>query len=131
MIWFFERGDELLRVETIGNPAAGEYILVVHRPGEPSRQETFTSEEAFQARLNALQAQLGSESWKLNEAVILDQSPGSALALSHAASCPIHGHGDAMHVGEAGRALAIAEKYGERLLRLRLAYRRARTLAMR
>ena len=75
MVWFFERGEELLRVETLLDRAAGEFVLRVHRPGEALGVETFTDEEAFQARLDALQAQLGSESWKLNEAMILDQSP--------------------------------------------------------
>ena len=75
MIWFFERGEESLRIETLLDRAAGEFVLRVHRPGEPMGIETFTDEEAFQARLDALQAQLGSESWKLNEALILNQSP--------------------------------------------------------
>ena len=40
-----------------------------------------------------------------------------AVQMASALYAPIYGHVDAMHVGEAGRALAIAEKYGERLLR--------------
>jgi len=40
-----------------------------------------------------------------------------AVEMASALYAPIYGHVDAMHVGEAGRALAIAEKYGERLLR--------------
>jgi hypothetical protein len=39
-----------------------------------------------------------------------------AVQMASALYAPIYGHVDAMHVGEAGRALAIAEEYGQRLI---------------
>jgi hypothetical protein len=65
MVWFFERGEEILRIETAHNRTAGEYVLTLHFPGSTERVERFADEAACQERLETLERQLRSDRWRL------------------------------------------------------------------
>lgn len=62
MIWFFERRDESLRVETRYDNATAEYVLV-QEADHVQQVETFKDVVAFRQRLGALEAQLSEEHW--------------------------------------------------------------------
>ena len=63
MIWLFERGQEALRIETRVDAITGEYVAAVLWANGQSEEERFRSEEAFKARLLALERQLANEHW--------------------------------------------------------------------
>jgi hypothetical protein len=63
MIWFFERGNKSLRVETRDDKATAEYVLVVPRPDGGQQIERFKETVAFRKRLEALETQLAAEHW--------------------------------------------------------------------
>lgn len=66
MIWLYERGPEVLRVETRFDNVSSEFELIWHRPGGSSQSERFASEDVFRARLESVEAALKSEHWKIN-----------------------------------------------------------------
>jgi hypothetical protein len=63
MIWLFERGDEVLRIETRVDNASGEYVLVSNWSDSAPRIERFRNHAEYEARLLALEGQLGAEHW--------------------------------------------------------------------
>ena len=65
MIWSFERGDEVIRLETRVDNSRGEYILVIEWVQRPPETERFTDYEMYHARLLALESQLAADRWKL------------------------------------------------------------------
>jgi len=66
MIWLYERGPEVLRIETRFNNASSQYELVWHRPDGSSESERFPTEAAFRARLASVEAALKTEHWNIN-----------------------------------------------------------------
>jgi hypothetical protein len=62
MVWFFERAQEVTRLETTFDNDTKEYILVVESNGTP-RTERFPTQQAFQARLTNLEEQLRAQKW--------------------------------------------------------------------
>jgi hypothetical protein len=63
MIWLFERGDEVLRLETRVDNASGEYVLVSTWSDSATRIERFRDHGEYQARILALEAQLAADRW--------------------------------------------------------------------
>ena len=65
MIWSFERGDEVIRLETRIDNSKGDYILVIEWAERPPETERFTDYAAYQARLMALERELAADRWTL------------------------------------------------------------------
>ena len=63
MIWSFERGDEVIRLETRIDNGQGDYILVIEWAERPPETERFTDYGAYHARLLALESQLAADNW--------------------------------------------------------------------
>lgn len=63
MIWLYERGAEVLRIETRFDNGASEFELIWHRPDGTTTSERFPTEEAFRARLAGVEAALKTEHW--------------------------------------------------------------------
>ena len=72
VVWFFERGNELLRIETSYDRVAGVFLLRAQRPDGTEEVEKFSDEIACQQRLEALDNQLRSERWGLKQVQPLD-----------------------------------------------------------
>jgi hypothetical protein len=64
MIWLFERGNRVTRLVTRFEPATSEYVLDVDWSDGASSTERFGEQDAFKARLLALEQQLLAEDWK-------------------------------------------------------------------
>ena len=67
MIWFFERRNEFLRIETSFEHAAGVFTLRAQLPDGTEQVETFTDEQACHARLEVLDRQLRADEWRLRQ----------------------------------------------------------------
>lgn len=63
MIWLFERGAEVLRLETRVDNTSGEYVLVSTWTEGASEIERFRDYAAYEARIHALEARLAAEHW--------------------------------------------------------------------
>lgn len=63
MVWFFERGEETARLETLFENDSADYVLIVEVPGRERRTERFKNAQRFHARVLALEAQLTEEQW--------------------------------------------------------------------
>jgi hypothetical protein len=63
VIWTFERGDEVVRVETRIDSPTGEYLIVSSWAGGQSETERFRDAERFAGRIRALEAQLAADNW--------------------------------------------------------------------
>jgi hypothetical protein len=63
MLWFFQRGNEYLRVETTHNRKTGTFALTVYRADGVEETETFVDQRAFESRLEALEQQLSAQEW--------------------------------------------------------------------
>jgi hypothetical protein len=63
MIWLFERGDEVVRLETRVDNASGEYVLVSSWADSPPRIERFRDYAKYQTRVLALEGQLAADHW--------------------------------------------------------------------
>lgn len=66
MIWLYERGPDVLRIETRFDSATSEFELVWHRPDGNTETERFATETAFRDRLVAIEAALTTEHWNIN-----------------------------------------------------------------
>lgn len=64
MIWLFERGDRVVRLETRYDTETREYVLEVAWSDGLSKTERFTDCAAFGKRALELEKQLETEHWK-------------------------------------------------------------------
>ena len=64
MIWRFERGDEVVRVETRVDNTSGEFVVEIAWAGRPPATERFKDTAAFRARILELEGQLADDHWK-------------------------------------------------------------------
>jgi hypothetical protein len=64
MLWIYQRGAELLRVETRFDNDTNKYVLIVYREDGTEREERFENPKAFHSRLLTLQTQLDRERWE-------------------------------------------------------------------
>ena len=62
MIWFYQRGDATLTLETRFNRESGTYELIWH-DADGSRVETFADESAFQSRMTSVGRALSEQRW--------------------------------------------------------------------
>ncbi len=63
MIWLFERGNEVLRLETRVDNASGEFVLVSTWSDNDTRIERFHNHAEYEARIRALEGQLAADHW--------------------------------------------------------------------
>ena len=68
MIWLYERGEELLRIETRFDNATSQFELIWHRPDGSKEAERFATEGAFRTRLASIEAALKTDHWNINGA---------------------------------------------------------------
>ncbi len=63
MIWLYERGDEVVRLETRIDEATKEYVVTISWADRPDATERYGDLSRFRARVLALEHQLASEHW--------------------------------------------------------------------
>ena len=63
MVWFFERDDEQMQVETRYDNATLEYVVVVRRPEQKDQVARFRDSAGLRARLDELTHELEAEDW--------------------------------------------------------------------
>jgi hypothetical protein len=63
MVWFWKRDNEELRVETRYDNATQEFIVTLQFGNGATQSERFARRSAFEARLIALERDLGAERW--------------------------------------------------------------------
>jgi heme-degrading monooxygenase HmoA len=63
MIWFFERGQEVVRVETRVDNSTREYVLVIWWADRAAETERFQTREAFDTRIKQLEERLMTENY--------------------------------------------------------------------
>lgn len=63
MIWLFERGSEVLHIETRIDNASGEYVLVSISADGPPQVERFRDRDAYEARVLELENRLAADQW--------------------------------------------------------------------
>lgn len=66
MIWLFERGAEVLRIETRFDNATSQFELVWNRPDGSKETERFATEGTFRARLASIEAALKTDHWNIS-----------------------------------------------------------------
>jgi len=64
MLWFFDRGSELLELETRYDNATYEYVVEVRAPTVPPKSERFGDADTFQKRLVEIEQGLGGQRWR-------------------------------------------------------------------
>ena len=67
MIWFFERENELLRIETSYDRVTGVFLCRIRRQDGSEQVEQFSSEAVCQQRFTSLDRQLRAEHWTLRQ----------------------------------------------------------------
>jgi hypothetical protein len=76
MLWFFQRGDAYLRIETTHDRHSGAFSLTVYRADGTQEIEMFVDHGAFESRLEALERQLVTDHWTAKGSILLPpQSP--------------------------------------------------------
>ena len=63
MLWFFERADESLRLETRYDNKTSEFLVVVSYPDGRERTEQFATLEDFRRCLQAFEHVLHQQHW--------------------------------------------------------------------
>lgn len=63
MIWLYERGAEVLRIETRFDNDTSQFELTWRRPDGTSKVERFALEADFRARLEGVETALSTEHW--------------------------------------------------------------------
>jgi hypothetical protein len=64
MLWFFDRGAEVLEIETRYNNDTSEYVLEVRAPIDAPTTERFTDAVTFQSRLLEIEQGLSGQRWR-------------------------------------------------------------------
>jgi hypothetical protein len=64
MLWFFDRGAEVLEIETRYDNDTCEYVLELRAPVDPPTVERFTDAVTFQTRLLAIEQGLSGQRWR-------------------------------------------------------------------
>jgi hypothetical protein len=63
MLWFFERDDEQVKLETRFDNDTQEYLAIVRWPDGREQTDRCSTAEAFRTRLLALERELENERW--------------------------------------------------------------------
>jgi hypothetical protein len=64
MLWFFDRGAEVLEIETRYDNDTSEYVLEVRAPIDAPTTERFTDAVTFQSRLLEIEQGLSGQKWR-------------------------------------------------------------------
>jgi hypothetical protein len=64
MLWFFDRGAEVLEIETRYDNDTSEYVLEVRAPIYAPTTERFTDAVTFQSRLLEIEQGLSGQRWR-------------------------------------------------------------------
>lgn len=64
MLWFFERRDQVMQLETRFDNDTSEYLAIVRWPDGREDTERFSDAESFGARLVVLEQQLETAQWR-------------------------------------------------------------------
>ena len=64
MIWFYERDDDAVWIETTFDDETREYMISVSTVGGPARLERFQDLQEFDRRLAMLHQQFAANQWK-------------------------------------------------------------------
>jgi hypothetical protein len=64
MLWFFDRGAEVLEIETRYDNDTSEYVLEVRAPIDAPTTERFTDAITFQSRLLEIEQGLSGQRWR-------------------------------------------------------------------
>jgi hypothetical protein len=64
MLWFFDRGAEVLEIETRYDNDTSEYVLEVRAPIDAPTTERFTDAVTFQSRLLEIEQGLSGQRWR-------------------------------------------------------------------
>jgi hypothetical protein len=75
MLWFFQRDNEYLRIETIHDSVGGAFTLAVHMTDGTCLTELFAEQAAFEERLGALEQQLLADRWTARSSAQLPAQP--------------------------------------------------------
>ena len=65
MIWLFERGNDVVRLETKLDKESGEYTLAITWADGTTTNERYAGYGEFHARVLRLEEQLDAEHWSL------------------------------------------------------------------
>ncbi len=63
MIWFYERDQQSIRLDTRFDNTTSEYVIVVHQPDGRQQTERFSDAEACRQWLVAFENNLDAEHW--------------------------------------------------------------------
>ena len=63
MLWFYQRGDEVITVETRVDRTTGEYLLITQTADHDQKTERFKDVAEFQMRLVEAERQLAADRW--------------------------------------------------------------------
>ena len=63
MLWFSDRADESLSIETRYESGASAFVFIARFPHRRERTERFVDPEAFAIWLEAFERQLAQENW--------------------------------------------------------------------
>jgi hypothetical protein len=74
MLWFFDRADESLSVETRYDRGTSEFVLIVLFPDGHTQTERFTDADAFRFWLRAFERHLAAKNWTSRGGPIVLQS---------------------------------------------------------
>lgn len=66
MLWFFEKDDELVRLETRYDNDTSEIVVTVHWPDGRDQTERFTDEETCRGWLVVMEQSLRHARWMRN-----------------------------------------------------------------
>ena len=64
MLWFFERADQVLELETRYDNETHEYVVERRPPGMTVQIERFSTAAAFRQRLEVIEAGLSEQRWQ-------------------------------------------------------------------
>ena len=66
MLWFFDRGAEVIEVETRYDNETSEYVVEVRAPAAAPATELFPNAVTFQKRLAEIEEGLSGQRWRRN-----------------------------------------------------------------
>ena len=80
MLWFFDRAEERLQIETLYDNAANEFVAIVRWPDGRAQTERFADMETFRRWLLSLEQALEFARWKSKSPMVLPYGwPNSRL----------------------------------------------------
>jgi hypothetical protein len=77
VIWFFERNQQRLQIETTHDRVGRTFQLTIMDSDGTPQVESFKSKKAFETRLRQLEAELIADAWTPSGSALLPRSPAS------------------------------------------------------